>query len=40
MGNLKLGFLLIGTREVIRLSSKNSRILSGTFKWRNEKPEF
>ena len=36
----KLYFLLIGTTEVIRLSNKNSRIFSGTFKCRNEKLEF
>ena len=36
----KLYFLLIGTREVIRLSNNNSRIFSGTFKWRSEKLEF
>lgn len=36
----KLYFLLVGTREVIRLSNKNSRIFCGTFKWRSEKLEF
>ena len=35
----KLYFLLIGTRKVFRLSNKNSRIFSETFKRKNEKLE-